>query len=66
MEIENKTTPGISLTDLKNMLVFIDLATQRGALRAPELTSVAALYDRINTFVVDTEKKLKTESDKSE
>jgi hypothetical protein len=66
MEVSNKPDAGINLTDLKNMLVFIDLATQRGALRAPELSSVAALYDRINQFVQDTEKKLKTESDKTE
>ena len=33
----------ITLTDLKNVLVFIDLCTQRGALRAAELSSVASL-----------------------
>jgi hypothetical protein len=41
----------ITITDLQNMLVLIDLATQRGALRAPELGSVAALYEKINAFL---------------
>lgn len=56
----------INLTDLKNVLVLIDLATQRGALRGPELSSVAALYEKINQFIQDSEKKLKQESDKNQ
>jgi hypothetical protein len=41
----------ITITDLKNVLVLIDLCTQRGAFRAPELSSVAGLYDKIQSFV---------------
>ena len=47
----------ITLGDLKNVLVFIDLCTQRGALRANELSSVAGLYEKINRFVADAEKR---------
>lgn len=41
----------ITITDLKNVLVLIDLCTQRGAFRGPELSSVAALHDKIQGFV---------------
>lgn len=51
MNEDNPATVTITVTDLQNMLVFIDLATQRGALRAAELSSVAALYEKINSFL---------------
>jgi hypothetical protein len=41
----------VTIADLQNVLVLIDLATQRGALRAVELASVGALYDKINKFI---------------
>lgn len=41
----------ISLQDLQNILVVIDLACSRGALRAAELTTVGQLYDKIQNFV---------------
>ena len=50
----------ITITDLKNVMVLIDLCTQRGAFRAPELSSVAALYDKINQFVSSAEGKQPT------
>jgi hypothetical protein len=56
--LEEKTPPPgasgateITITDLKNVLVLIDLCTQRGAFRGPELSSVAGLYDKIQSFV---------------
>lgn len=47
-------TTTITIKDLQNILVLIDLTTQRGALRGPELTSVGALYDKINTFIQES------------
>lgn len=44
----------ITVTDLQNMLVLIDLATQRGALRAAELTSVGTLYEKITQFLKES------------
>lgn len=52
----------ITLTDLKNMLVFIELCTQRGALRSPELVSVGSLYEKINKFVQSAETKNSNET----
>lgn len=41
----------VTIADLQNVLVLIDLTAQRGALRAAELASVGALYDKINKFI---------------
>ena len=65
MDQELKPETNIAITDLKNVLVLIDLITQRGALRGSELSSVAALYEKINQFVSETEKQIKKESDGS-
>jgi hypothetical protein len=43
--------PTISMVDLQNLLMVIDLATQRGAFRGPELSQIGQLFDRVNTFV---------------
>jgi hypothetical protein len=56
----------ITITDLKNVLVIIDLAAQRGALRAAELSSVGALYEKINQFVQETEQKIKLDKEGAE
>jgi hypothetical protein len=50
--MDNKSvSAGITLQDLQNVLVVIDLACSRGAIRAAELTTVGQLYDRIQNFV---------------
>jgi len=43
--------PTITISDLQNVLVLIDLASNRGTFRGAELASVGALYERIQTFV---------------
>ena len=45
---------GITVQDLQNLLMVIELACQRGAFRAPELTQVGSLFDKINQFVQST------------
>ena len=37
---------GIQITDLQTILNIIDLASSRGAFRAPELTQVGAIADK--------------------
>jgi hypothetical protein len=51
--ITNQQTPDsvINLNDLQNVLVVIDLASNRGAFRGPELQPVGQLYDKINRFL---------------
>jgi hypothetical protein len=55
---DEKKAASINLTDLENVLVLIDLATQRGALRANELAGVGALYEKIASFVKDSKAQL--------
>jgi hypothetical protein len=41
----------VTLTDLQNILVVIDLASTRGAFRGPELQPIGQLYDKVDRFV---------------
>lgn len=41
----------INITDLQNVLVVIDLASNRGAFRGTELEPVGQLYNKIAKFV---------------
>jgi hypothetical protein len=64
---EEKTVPeSISLNDLQLLLQIVDLSSNRGAFRGAELTTVGAIYDKLNAFlsyVADQQKsKLEAES----
>jgi hypothetical protein len=41
----------VTLTDLQNVLVVLDLASSRGAFRGPELEPVGQLYSKISKFL---------------
>ena len=41
----------ISLNDLQLLLNVVDLATERGGFRGPELSQVGALRDKLSTFL---------------
>lgn len=41
----------VTLTDLQNILVVLDLASSRGAFRGGELEPVGQLYAKINRFL---------------
>lgn len=41
----------INITDLQNVLVVIDLASNRGAFRGNELEPIGQLYNKIGRFV---------------
>jgi hypothetical protein len=41
----------VTLTDLQNILVVLDLASSRGAFRGAELQPVGQLYDKISKFL---------------
>jgi hypothetical protein len=47
----NGAQPSISIQDLQNLLVVVDLATSRGAFRGTELSQVGQLFDKLNTFL---------------
>lgn len=50
---EQTTAPDnvVTLTDLQNILVVLDLASSRGAFRGAELQPVGQLYDKISRFL---------------
>lgn len=36
--------------DIQNMMSIIDLATQRGVFRAPDLAAISQLYEKLNSI----------------
>lgn len=49
--VETNPDNVVTLVDLQNVLVVMDLASSRGAFRGPELQPVGQLYDKINKFL---------------
>lgn len=41
----------VTLVDLQNVLVIMDLASSRGAFRGAELQPIGQLYNKINQFL---------------
>jgi hypothetical protein len=41
----------LNVSDLNAIKSIIDVATQRGAFRAPELESVGKIYNKLNNFL---------------
>jgi hypothetical protein len=50
-EQQEAPKPELSIADLQNLRTLVDLATRRGAFGAGEMTSVGAVFDRVNTFL---------------
>ena len=42
---------GITLNDIANVVRIIDVASQRGAFRGPELSQVGTVHDRLMKFL---------------
>jgi hypothetical protein len=56
----------LELTDLQNLLMIIDVASQRGAFKGPELSQVGAVFDKVNQFLQNAlPKSDQTESNQS-
>lgn len=49
--VAQEPAAGLAVQDLQNMLIVIDLACQRGAFRAAELTQIGTLHDKVAQFV---------------
>ena len=58
---------GIQIADLQTILNIIDLASSRGAFRAPELTQVGAIADKLGAFLksLADQEKAKQEAEQS-
>lgn len=55
MENQEQKQPELSLSDLKNIRILLDVASKRGAFGAAELSSVGAVFDRLNIFLNSVE-----------
>ena len=49
-----ETQDGLQLTDLNIMMQILDVVTQRGAIKAEEMTTVGSLYSKLKAFVAQT------------
>lgn len=50
--VENtQATPELTVVDLQNLRAIIDVAARRGAFGAAEMTSVGAVFSRLDTFL---------------
>ena len=60
----NPTQPtGIQIGDLQTVLNIIDLASQRGAFKANELTQVGSIADKLSGFLGQVAKQAKEKAD---
>lgn len=50
--MENSTTQSqITINDLITLKDLVDLACSRGAFRAPEMTAIGEVYDKLTSFL---------------
>lgn len=45
------TQPELTITDLVNLRSVVDVAVRRGAFGATEISSVGAVFDKLNAFL---------------
>lgn len=62
--MENSTqTPQITVSDLDSIRAIIDVAAQRGAFKAGELTQVGVVYDKLNAFLQSVVEQAKAQQE---
>ena len=49
--------PDLNIQDLVGLKSVIDIATQRGAFKAPELEAVGKIYNRLSNFIDSVSKQ---------
>lgn len=54
---QQPAAPDLNLNDLAALKSIIDVATQRGAFRAPELETVGKTYNKLSNFLESVNKK---------
>lgn len=62
--MENTTqTPQITVADLDSIRAIIDVAAQRGAFKAGELTQVGTVFDKLNAFLQSVVEQAKAQEE---
>lgn len=54
---ENAVPSDLNISDLNLLRSVVDLATQRGAFRAAELSAVGKVYDKLDSFLNSVQAK---------
>lgn len=49
--METTLNQPLTIQDIQNLLVIVELACSRGAVRATELSTVGQLYDKTQAFI---------------
>ena len=63
---EQAVPESIGLNELAVLAQIVDLATQRGAFRANELTQVGQVYDKLNAFLSFIKEQQEAQAEASE
>lgn len=56
--MENQTFEQLTLSDLETVHTLLNLASERGAFRAAELSTVGAIYDRLSRFLASVSQQM--------
>lgn len=50
-QAQTPAQPELSIADLQNIRILVETAARRGAFSANEMSSVGAVFDRLNNFL---------------
>jgi hypothetical protein len=63
---QQPAAPELTVADLNNLRSVLDIAVRRGAFQATELSSVGAVFDKLNAFVNALGNQQMTEKNKTD
>ena len=49
--------PALTVADLKNLRTIIDISSQRGSFKGPELGTIGAVFDKLDAFLKGVDAK---------
>ena len=57
--------PALTVADLRNLRTIIDISSQRGSFKGPELGTVGAVFDKLDAFLkgVDAKEAAQTQAE---
>jgi hypothetical protein len=56
----------LTLADMAALKTLIELASERGAFRAPELSSVGTIYNKLSAFLTATQAQVAAQAEATE
>ena len=52
--------PALTVSDLRNIRMIIDISSQRGAFKGAELATIGSVFDKLDTFLKTVDAKADT------